>query len=181
MTRIGVQKILPLLLCLLCGCAGHLREYTPLPDRDRPVAGVWVFRHKVRLDFPGRKEARSFDGMMRLDLSSRSIHAVGLGGMGMQLFDVMVTENETHVRYLHPLMRRIPGAADHIAFCLRRIWFDCLTIMPQTTAEAGEGWRFAASGNTLDAYWPDIVHFSNTRDNYALTIRLLRAQREDTL
>ena len=175
----ALVALIVVLCCLAYGCSGKA-EYSLPPGKERLSSGIWHFRHKVRLDMPERNIAHSFDGMMRLDLSTRTMHAVGVAGMGMQLFDVQVTEQDVTVRYIHPLMRKVPGIAGHIALCLRRIWFDCLAIMPQATAEMGEGWRFAASGNVRDAFWPDTVQFYNTRDKYTLTLRLLQAQQEDT-
>ena len=171
--------LLVALCCLVFGCASPMRDFSLSQDKERLSSGIWVFRHKVRLEMPGRNIAHNFDGMMRLDLASRTVHAVALAGMGIQLFDVAITEKDIVVHYIHPLMRKIPGATDHIAFCLRRIWFDCLAVVSQPAVETGDGWRFTASGNTRDAFWPDIVLFTHTRDNYTLTIRLLQAQRED--
>ena len=167
------------LCCLIYGCSGSTRDYSLSPDRVRLSSGVWVFRHKVRFEMPGRNIAHSFDGMMRFDLASRTMHVVALAGMGMQLFDVVITQKDVLVHYMHPLMRKIPGAAEHIAFCLRRIWFDCLAIIPQPTAETSDGWRFVASGNMRDAFWPDVVQFTHTQGKYTLTIRLLQTQQED--
>lgn len=168
------------LLCLVQGCAGHMRDVPFPPDAPRLDSGVWSFRHKVRLEMPERGVTQSFDGVMRLDLAAKTIHAAGVAGIGMQLFDIVVTPERAEVRYLHPVLRKIPYATEHIALCLRRIWFDCLVIIPQTTPLAGAGWRFSASGNGRDAYWPDTARFSNLRDGYTITVRLLRAQREDT-
>jgi hypothetical protein len=161
------------------GCAKYLSESAPTPDSEHISNGIWTFRHKVRLDIPGRGVSQSFDGLMQLDLAEKTAHVVGIGAFGMRLFDVKVVPEQTTVGYIHPMLLKIPRVEEHIAFCVRRIWFYCLAMVPQPASLSGSGWDFVSSRQAADNVWPDLITFTNTQDNYTLTIRLLHAQREE--
>jgi hypothetical protein len=165
--------------CLTGGCAKYLSEFTPTPGKEHISDGIWTFRHKVRLDIPSRDVSQSFDGLMRLNLAEKTAHIVGVGVLGMRLFDIKVTPERIMVGYIHPMLLKIPRVEEQIAFCVRRIWFDCLVIVPQPASLSGLGWSFVSSRHTVDNFWPDLITFANTQDNYTLTIRLLHVQREE--
>jgi len=162
------------------GCAKYLSKFELTPGKEHVSDGAWTFRHKVRLDIPDRGVSQSFDGLMRLDLAEKTAHVVGIGALGMRIFDIKVTPEQMMIGYIHPMLLKTPRLKEHIAFCVRRIWFDCLAIIPQPASLSGAGWNFASSGHATDDFWPDVITFTNTQDQYTLTIRLLHAQREKT-
>lgn len=190
--RRGILKrafCLVLLLALCGGCASRPLDAAP-PCGPRAssekavagveqVAGVWILRHKVRLEIPRRGVAQSFDGLMRLDAANGSIRVTALGGLGMQLFDMEIGPDWLRVAYLHPALKKIPYATEYIASCIRRIWFDCFSIMPQNNGAAGDGWDLSFSEKTPGTPWASAIRFTDQRAGYAVTVRLLQAQRED--
>ncbi len=170
------------LLALLGGCAAQRTAPAPAPlvSTTQPVPGVWLFRHKVSLDFPARALSQSFDGMLRLDPAAKTAQVVATGGLGMLLFDVRLGPDTARAVYLHPALEKIPRLTEHIAACVRRIWFDCLALIPQNMEAAGDGWIFSASGGRQAGLWPSHMRLTDTQAGYTLTIRLLHAQREET-
>lgn len=175
---------------------------------DARFSGIWTFRHKARLEIPARNAAVSFDGVMRLDAERRHIRVTALAGIGLRLFDMEVEPDSMRVFYLHPSLRKIPRVTEHIAESIRRIWFDCLPRMPHITFlseyTSGLGWNItfergesagrdnapddasgadsgdASSGASGEVLWPETTRLADKRAGYALTVRLLRAHREDT-
>lgn len=128
-------------LCLilaLTACAPQRNEPIgpgeSLPPLARLDHGVWVFRHRVHFVLPEQQLDLGFDGVMRLDTAGRNIHVVGLGGLGLRLFDLRLTPDGVTDAYLHPSLRKLPRATERIAWCVRRIWFDCLTLLPPAQA-----------------------------------------------
>lgn len=165
--------------CLwLNACAPH-SETAVLPRLFRD-AGVWTFRHKLKLEFPDRNFSQSFDGLMRLDSRTKTAHVAGIAGLGMQMFDMTVTEESATAAYLHPMLAKMPGAREHMARCIRRVWFDSLLVVPQTLAAERETWTLETSGGTEADLWPKTIRYTDTRMPYTLTIRLLQAQQEET-
>ena len=165
------------------GCAD--RRQTAIPP-DSPasgqaaIPGVWLFRHKVRLELPEHGFSQSFDGVMRLDADTREIRVSALGGLGLQLFAMEIGPDSMRVVYLHPSLRKIPHVTGHIASSIRRIWFDCSGGMPHTMAEQGGGWEIAVSGGLPDVPWPRDVRLVDSRAGYTVSVRLVLAEREDT-
>ncbi|SBV98230.1 exported hypothetical protein [uncultured delta proteobacterium] len=186
---IAIRVFCLLLLLAVCGgCASRPLDGAPPSGKvvcgntvagAEQVAGVWILRHKVRLEIPRRGVAQSFDGLMRLDAAQSSIRVTALGGLGMQLFDMEIGPDWFRVAYLHPVLKKIPYATEHIASCIRRIWFDCFSIMPQNNGAAGDGWDVSFSGKTPGTPWASVIRFTDQRAGYAVTVRLLQAQRED--
>lgn len=82
-----------------------------------------VLRHAVRLEIRGQAP-QAFDGMLGFDARRRTARAVALGGFGLKLFDLTVTPDTVETHLLHPALARVPGMAERIAFCIRRIWLD---------------------------------------------------------
>ncbi|MDR1947279.1 MAG: hypothetical protein LBQ51_08975 [Desulfovibrio sp.] len=144
----------------------------------RPVSGVWILRHKVRLDIPRADIAQSFDGLMRLDFDRRSAHIVGLGGPGIRLFDLTLNENGVQPAYLHPILEKLPKAMDKIAECIYDIWFDTLPQLPQNVFVRRDGRHIAFSGPLCAGLWPERIIYTDTRIPYTVTIRLLQAAKE---
>jgi hypothetical protein len=120
---------------------------------------------------------------MRLDAANASIHVTALAGLGMQLFDMTVGPDWMRVAYMHPALKKIPSVTEHVAACIRRIWFDCFGIMPQTGdasgGVSGDGWSVSFSGRTPGNPWASYIRFTDSRAGAAITVRLLQAQRED--
>jgi len=193
--------LLGVVLCCAGGCAasypgpgeGGVKSAVPLPG-DTRLSGVWMFRHKVRLEIAARKVAVSFDGVMRLDAEARRIRVTALAGVGLRMFDMEVEPDAMRVVYLHPSLRKIPRVTEHIAESIRRIWFDCLLQMPHIGSgfshSSGSGWSITCTPNDVPgdgsgdapgtALWPETTRLADGRAGYVLTVRLLRAQREDT-
>lgn len=179
--RAALRTVLAVLvLCVaLHGCASR-RAVNDGPPPGEPLrAGTWVFRHKIRLEFPGRGMGHSFDGMMRLDTENRTILAAGVAGPGMRMFSLSVFPAGETADYMHPMLARIPRVSGHMARCIRRIWFDCLTQMPQTKNADFAAWSLAASGGTVAGMWPELVVYVDKRVPYTVTVHLVHAQQED--
>lgn len=101
--------------------------------------GGWIFRHALVLDVAGRGAALSFTGMMRLDADREIVDVVGLGGVGLTLFDLKITRSCVETRFLHPSLARLPGVGERIAALVRLVWLDCLPLAmrpPQGVAGA---------------------------------------------
>jgi len=167
-------------LFLLPGCAPRQADDPP-PFAERFDAGTWLFRHKVRLDFPNQNMTHSFDGLMRLDTRAETIHVAGVAGLGMQMFDMTITRNGETVVYMHPALAKMPGAAKHMARCIRQIWLDCLLNTFQNTSVEQKTWSLTTSGDKDAGLWPRVMNYSNKRVPFTLTVRLLQAQQEDAL
>jgi len=177
-------------LVLFCaGCAPNAVEIAPLPGNYRAAgprpagetaAGVWLFRHKVRLEMPQYGVDRSFDGIMELDAANGSIRVTALAGVGMRLFALEVGPDWMRVIYLHPSMRKIPAITGHIAACLRRIWFDCFAGMPHTSGDSSPDWNISLSSNALEGGWPSVIRFTDSQAGYTVSIRNVTAQREES-
>ena len=182
--RVFMHRALAVALALflggLWGCAAREAE-KPVqePAVQRLSSGVWTFRHKVRLEIPGRGVAQSFDGLMRLDVAGTTAHVAGVAGLGMQLFDMRVTPDSVRVDYMHPLLARLPGVSEHAARCIRKIWFDCLTRMPLQTVVRHADVEVTLTGPSYAGPWPELVRYVNVRVPYTLSIRLLQAQQEE--
>ncbi|MDR1360217.1 MAG: DUF3261 domain-containing protein [Deltaproteobacteria bacterium] len=171
-------------LALLCGCAARPVDALP-PARElfSPEAwqtdGIWLLRHKVRLEAPRLGFSRSFDGLMRLDADQGKLRVTALDGLGLRLFDLEIGPDWMRAIYLHPALKKIPSLTEHIVLCVRRIWFDCFAIMPQNIDVAGDGWDVSFSGKERGEPWASSIRFNDSRAGYTLTVRLLQAQRED--
>jgi hypothetical protein len=180
----GPLRGLALLLCLLSGlllppgCASRHMD-SPRLLAEQPDAGTWIFRHKVRLDFPGRNRTYSFDGLMRLDTRAGTVHAVGVAGLGMQLFDISVTRDGETLIHPHPSLAKMPDAAEHMGRCIRQIWLDFPPDAPHTSRGDQGTWSITASGGEEAGLWPRLITYTNKRVPFTLVIRLLQVQQED--
>lgn len=110
------------------------------------VSGVWLFRHKVRLDIPARNVSLPFDGLMRLEADVPRVRVTALGGFGLRLFAMEVGPDSLRVLYLHPSVKNVPRVTEYAAESIRRIWFDCLAQMPQTASASAPAPNGAAAG-----------------------------------
>lgn len=185
----GPASLLRLLFCLLFGlifCSGcstpaGVRGTDALPrSAARLEAGAWFFRHKLTLDFTERDLAFGIDGLMRLDTRAEIVHAAGVAGLGMQMFEMTVAREWEVVAYMHPVLAKMPGIGEHMARCIRQIWFDCLLNMPQTVAAEQKTWSFEAEGDREAGLWPGLMRYRDKRVPFTLTVRLLQAEQEDT-
>lgn len=135
--------LLALVAITVCGCVPRMPQATPrelpasplaasLARTCRPDRTGMVLRHTVRLRIPGRKLDQTFSGLMRFDGTGRTVRAIGMGGFGLKLFDLTVLPEGFETHFMHPGLGRMPGTAEHIAFCVRRIWLD-----PQPSGQDG--------------------------------------------
>ncbi|MDR3175979.1 MAG: hypothetical protein LBU06_05555 [Desulfovibrio sp.] len=139
-----------------------------------PQAGAVVLRHKVRLEMPGR-DIPSFDGILRISRADNTLRmrVLGLGGMGLTLFDINVTPTDAQAAYLSPRLAVIPGLVENIAFCVRNL-------LPEAGGgnsgeDAGEGWSVSRSG---ERPWPGETVFRNEKPEYTVRVRLLGMSEE---
>ena len=150
-------------LCMLCfavallaSCAAEQRS-GDLPQRleapgstSAPVPAAEegeFFRHKVKISTPAFGAPLSFDGIMYITEESASgakeVHVAGLGGMGLRLFSMTVTQDGFYPEYLHPSLARVAHVEEYIALCVRVIWIE--------GRSAGEGWRVTPSAKAAAA------------------------------
>lgn len=200
--------LVSLLLLALAGGACAPRQQSaeggppPLPRRWPEKAQV--FRHKVRLEAPGL-EAVAFDGVLRLEASGQqpSVRVVGLGGLGMTLFDITIGPARAETAFLHPSLRRIRGVEGEIARCVRAVWLVSIPVAQaiawedarlgavlrervmgadvEHSAESGGRFVSRASGDggewtvclSPERPWPARMEFSGGDSAYTVHIRLL--------
>lgn len=178
LTALAVLAVMALCAALQGCAARQADDADPLPGEPLR-AGTVVFRHKVKLEFPGRDVSHSFDGLMRLDTENRAILVAGVAGPGMRMFTLSITPDGETVEYLHPLLARIPSVSSHMARSIRRIWFDCLAQIPQTQNAEYAAWSLAATGKPVAGIWPETVVYVDKHVPYTITVHLVRAQQED--
>ncbi|MDR2075914.1 MAG: DUF3261 domain-containing protein [Desulfovibrio sp.] len=185
-------------LPLPAGCMAQGRKTAP-PGSAQGVLTA-TLRHHVQVHIPGHS-LPSFDGLLAITASPTGnparIRAVGLGGMGLTLFDLTVTPAAFHTALLHPALRRIPSLDAHIAHCIQGIWFAALpeALAPRAGNEAQEGRGVSLTripdgqgGQDIraaapDGSWvarfadtrpqPETILFENMRPPYLVQIRLL--------
>lgn len=204
MTRrvLVVIGVFPLLL-FAASCAMRAFPEDPPARERRWPAREQVYRHTVRAAFSGGTSL-SFDGIMRFKAGERGpeIRVVCLGAFGLTLCDMTVTPEERRTDVLHPGLARIPHVEEHIALCVRSVWFASLPV----AMEDGAGLLREVYGNALlehssgrghgrvvraagpEVFWtvayvpadpqPDLVTFHNDRENYTIDIRLVSARSE---
>lgn len=104
------------------------RPYLPLgaelTQNSRSVRNALLLRHSVRLRIPGYGLDQTFSGMMRFDNERRSVRLVGIAGFGMKLFDLSISRDGVETHFISPGLNRITNLAEHVAFCVRRIWLN---------------------------------------------------------
>lgn len=134
------MKWLVLIACLAnLGCAGITNQHseTALPsDHQSEFLSQYyssarnglLLRHSVRLLIPERNVDQTFSGIMRFDHDGGSIRLVGMGGFGMKLFDLSISQETVETHFISPGLNRIDNLPERIAFCVRRIW---LTPQPE--------------------------------------------------
>ncbi len=151
----------------------------PMMAGVRPRQSV-IFRHKVRIDVPGRPFLGTVDGLLRLDGEKDSLHVVGLGGMGLTLFDMIVTPAGEETAFLHPGLARVPHIREHIALCLRSLWFHALARTAGGEASAPDGsWTAELSGPPEPGgRWPKIMVFRHKKPPYQVRIQLVDMRTE---
>ena len=197
----GGMSVMVLLAAFMAGCSA--RSATP-GFQPATLARQWPdrveFRHKVRLEVPGMTVPGSFDGIMRLENNGGkpSIHVLGHGGMGLTLFDMTVTPDETSTAYLHPSLARVPHIEEHISRCVTSVWFDSLSLAarngrtgreqfreehrgrvvehifsdgrPELSCAPDHGWTVRLSA---ERPWPKSMRFENLNPEYTVHIRLI--------
>ncbi|MDR0828123.1 MAG: hypothetical protein LBN33_09680, partial [Desulfovibrio sp.] len=158
--------VLTLLLSALGACATRDIAQDKPARSEQYSSRVWVLRHKVYLDIPGLDISQRFDGMMRLDMDKDLIHVVGLGGLGMRLFDLTLSAGAGQIAYLHPVLEKVPDAGAKISECIGNIWFDYLSQIQLKKLVQFDGWRVVRSGNLVAGLWPEYVTYTDTRIPY---------------
>lgn len=169
------------LLCILSafvsGCAGRGPEVSvPAAFSEEQTT---VFRHKVTVTIAGRPPL-SLDGMMRLGLGNDKplVRVIGLGGIGLTLFDLMVDLDGQNTLYMHPSLVRVPDLAEHIALCVRSVWLERLGQTP----EASFAVLPSSNSRNLDIVlsrerpWPRTITVHHARPEYRVTVRLVNLQ-----
>ena len=81
-----------------------------------------IMRHMISLHISGQPSDLVFTGIMRLAPQTHTARVVGMGGFGLKMFDLTISPKTLTTHFLHPGIARISHAAEHIAFCVRRIW-----------------------------------------------------------
>lgn len=173
----ALGALLLVALFAFSGCAAH-RQTAKMALPPEYSSGVWIFRHRVQLVIPGMGVAQSFDGLMRLDPGKGKVHVVALGGLGMRLFDITLSADGIRVAFLHPVLARMPGAAERIGECIVNIWFDSFQQMLLQKFVLRDGWNITFSGPMVASMWPQKTRYSDTRIPFTLDIYLLQAVEE---
>ena len=186
------------------GSAARLPVHPVVLERRQPVREQ-VFRHAVRVEFPGTTPL-SFDGIMRVTPGDAgpAIRVVCLGAFGLTLCDMTVTRDGRETHALHPLLARVPRVEEHIALCVRSVWFASLPVAAPVPLEDEPGPLREVYGSELleharetdgsrvvtasgpETSWtaafvpadpqPPLVTFHNTRENYTVFIRFIAVQ-----
>jgi hypothetical protein len=193
------------LLVLLLGASCALRnppESLPALERSWPERER-VFRQAIRIDFPGETAPFSFDGVLQLTLEEGdpTARVIGLGALGLTLFDITVTTEGHRTDFLHPALAGIPEAAEHVALCVRSVWFvslppvglkaDGQAVLEVYHATLAEHTREKDGRRTVRALGPEycwtvgyspaipqpaLILFRNDLDGYTVRIRFIAEQ-----
>ena len=172
---------LPTMLLLLAivntGCSPKYfpQEYQGIPPKTTaplPPHEEWIFRHKVIVAHPRLPQFPRLDGLMELSRSPDTVHLVGLGPMGLTLFNLTITPHDVQTLFLHPSLARIPHFPEHVAACVRSIWFSPTHPAPESGNNQG------ANGQKSSAFWPPITYTAPNKA-YTVSIQTLDAERID--
>ncbi|MDR2573112.1 MAG: hypothetical protein LBC94_01990 [Desulfovibrio sp.] len=169
-------------LCLACliACTGKYQDIPADPD-DRsktPAPGV-VLRHKVSIDFLKQKNPFTFDGLLQLGGAPHAplLRAVGLGAMGLTLFDMRMTQKTVTVAAIHPSLWRIPHFRQQIALCLAGVYntlFDSPAFAFDKTKNGHGETRLSD-----ERPWPQNMEFKHNGPDYIVTMKLVGIQKHD--
>jgi len=144
-----MRLLAAVLFLAVIGCAGTPHQISPWDLPGSPVAeslardccslqeGL-LLRHLVRLRIPKYGLDQTFNGIMRFEGGGRSVRVVGMGGFGMKLFDLTIRPDALERHFMHPGLSRIPDMAEHIAFCVRRIWIGNQPTAQDSLRQVGE-------------------------------------------
>lgn len=169
---------LPTLLLLAIASTGCSPKYFPQEDPELsaktapslPPREEWVFRHKVIVTHSRIPQFPRLDGLMELSRSPDTIHLVGLGPMGLTLFNLTITPHEVQTLFLHPSLARIPNFPEHVAACVRSVWFSPARPAPES------GDNQTSTGQKSSAFRPPVVYTAPGKA-YTVSIQTLNAAR----
>ena len=170
---------LPTLLLLLAivntGCSPtYFPHKYPEPQKKTtpslPPHEEWVFRHKIIVAHPHLPQFPRLDGLMELSRSPDTVHLVGLGPMGLTLFNLTITPHDVQTLFLHPSLARIPHFPEHVAACVRSIWFSPTYPAPENRNNQG------SNDQKSSAFWPPLV-YTAPGNAYTVSIHTLNAER----
>lgn len=131
-----MKKVLPLLVLFLSlgGCAKLVPFELPAPALTSPrvtatelASGIWTeppgvyrMRQSVLFEFGGMRVPMT--GMLQLDTRSRQVRLVAMNDMGVKLFDLSVSEQDSQEHYVFPELAKYPGFSEAVASSVRRIF-----------------------------------------------------------
>ena len=165
-------------LCLSClSCTGRHQDIPASRDNSAkgPTSGV-ILRHKVSIDSPKQKNPFTFDGLLQLGGAPHEprLRAVGLGAMGLTLFDIRMAGKAVAVAAMHPSLSRIPLFQQQIALCLAGI-YNKLFESPVSAfgnTESGHGEARLSD----ERPWPQHMEFKHNGPDYTVTMKLVGVQ-----
>lgn len=84
--------------------------------------GVWRLRQTTLLEAGGKKFP--LEGFLRLDLVKQEARLVAMNGVGLVLFDLLVTPDDQQLHRAVPQLQQLDGFASGVAQSLRQIFFQ---------------------------------------------------------
>jgi hypothetical protein len=167
--------------CILFGCTKDIQDVATVQGYPAQLpAQNLTFRHKVSVEFPKQSTPLVFDGLLQLggERQKPVLRAVGLGVMGLTMFDITIAGDTLTVSTMQPSLRRIPDFHRHTALCLASVYGELLGIpaMTEKNTLPGHGEvRFSE-----DRPWPEQVEFRHYDPDYAVKLKFVGLQTNGT-
>ncbi|MDR1777931.1 MAG: hypothetical protein LBR31_08920 [Desulfovibrio sp.] len=162
--------------CLIClvSCF-ESRRFILYGNNSCPQEQSLSFRHKVSITFPRQTNPVTFDGLLQLDgLPHKPVlRAVGLGTMGLTMFDMTIAKGILKISTIHPALLRMPHFKEHMALCLTSVYGRLLGIDADS---AKPGQNQAEIDFSDEKPWPRNMKFKHNKPDYTVAIRLVEIQ-----
>lgn len=133
MKKIAVHAALTFLAIFLAGCSAQVPFDRASPVATRPLpletllenhwlldTGVYRIRQTGVFRIGWKKIP--LEGFAQVDTGQKTVRLVGLSGMGMKLFDLLVSRQTVTVHYMMPQLEEHPRFAEAVAESVRRIF-----------------------------------------------------------
>lgn len=169
-------------ICCLCGvaaCAGKHQDSASIGNNStQSQPQHLVFRHKVSLEFPNRTTLLVFDGVLQLNGEQQPLlRAVGLGAMGITLFDLTIDKSGVSVAAINPAIARLPHFRQQIALCLASFYNKLFGVsMFEFDKSTKDSLEMELSG---ERPWPQLAVFRHAAPEYIVKLRLAGVQNTD--
>jgi hypothetical protein len=163
-------------LCSLVSCTGVRQDTIPHLGSTPYLEGHnFVFRHKVSLEFPRQSSSLLFDGLLEVGGTPPSpvLRAIGLGAMGLTMFDIIIAKDILTVSAIHPSLSRLPHFKEQLTLCLMRVYSE---LFGTDTKLAGTDTFQLTPNLSGEKIWPQKMEFKHYDPDYTVTIKVVEVQ-----